>query len=459
MIESDILIKNGFVVNSETSYYADIAVKAGKILEIAKQISPGEKTKVIDAKGLYVIPGGIDPHVHLYLPTPAGYSADDFRTGSISAIYGATTSIIDFVTPGRGENLEEAFKKRKIEATNALIDYSFHVSPVDFHPGIESEIQRLVSEGITSFKVYLAYQSTVGIDIDTLKKVMAIVGKVGGIVTVHAESGDMVNRMREEFAAAGKLSCDYHFLSRPRSAEAEAVKDVIKCVEETGCKAYLVHISAKESVNLIREAQKKGISIFAETCPQYLMLNEKMVKGRFEHIAKYVFSPPVRRKKDNKSLWKALKKEIIQTVGTDHCPFTLEQKAFGKDDFRKIPNGVGGIEHRMSILYTYGVMTKKISLNQFVALTSSNIAKIFGMYPQKGVIAEGSDADIVVWDPSKEFVISKDMHHQKTDINIFEGINVFGCPRYVLSKGRIILNKNVLHLDACKAELMKRYTV
>jgi dihydropyrimidinase len=452
----DLLIRNGVVVNSDAIIEADVAVQDGKILSLDPTHKPTKNTYIIDAKGLYVFPGGIDPHVHLFLPTPAGNTGDDFYSGSKAALYGATTSLIDFVTPRKGQNLLEALNERKKEASNSLIDYSFHVSPVDWHPGIEEEIRQVIEAGVSSFKVYLAYKDTIGIDDSTLHKVMQTAANKGGIVTVHAEDGDEVNRLRNEFAASGQLSPEFHLLSRPNIVEAEAVERVILHSEETGCKVYIVHVSTHESVRLIEKAQKRGVTIYGETCPQYLVLNDSVVKGSFNETAKYVFSPPLRKKGDNDALWKALKKGVIQTIGTDHCPFFLEQKAYGKDDFRKIPNGAGGIEHRMSILYTYGVMTGKISLQEFVALTSTNAAKIFGMYPRKGKIAVGSDADIVLWDPKPESVISAQTHRQNSDLNIYEGMNVFGAPRYVISKGRVVLHKNVLNLDNCKAELLNR---
>jgi dihydropyrimidinase len=452
----DLLIQNGTIVNSDTTFVADIAVENGKILTIEPSIQPIENTNIIDASGLYIFPGGIDPHVHLFLPTPAGNTGDDFYSGSKAALYGATTSLIDFVTPDKGQSLVEALNERRKEASNSLIDYSFHVSPVDWHQGIEEEINQVIEAGVNSFKVYLAYKDTIGIDENTLQKVMYTVAKREGIVTVHAEDGDQVNRLRNEFASSGQLSPEFHLLSRPNKVEADAVEKVIIHAEETGCKVYIVHVSAKESVSLIEKAQKRGVKIYGETCPQYLVLNDSLVKGGFNETAKYIFSPPLRKKVDNEALWKALKNGVIQTIGTDHCPFFLEQKAFGIDDFRKIPNGAGGIEYRMSILYTYGVMTGKITLQEFVALTSTNAAKIFGLYPRKGTIAVGSDADIVLWDPAPESVISAQTHRQNSDLNIYEGMNVFGSPRYLISKGRIVLQKNILHLDNCRAEFLNR---
>jgi dihydropyrimidinase len=454
----DILIKSGIIVTSEKSFNADIAIDQGKIIRIGEGIQPEMNTRIIDASDLFVIPGGIDPHVHLYLPTPAGYTSDDFYSGSKAAIYGGTTCIIDFVTPARNQNLIEALNIRKKEAHDSLIDYSFHLSPVDWHSNIENEINKVVEEGITSFKVYMAYKNSVGIEDDVLMKVMQAVSKAGGIVTVHAENGDKVDELRNSYYAQGKISPEYHALSRPNYTEADSVAKIIHLSEQTACKVYIVHVSAKESLELIQSAQNKGLPIYAETCPQYLLLEDSKLKGKFEETAKYVFSPPLRKKEDNDALLKALKNKTILTIGTDHCPFFFKQKEFGRNDFRLIPNGAGGIEHRLALLYTFGVMPGLLTMNEFVALTSTNAAKIFGLYPKKGEIAVGSDADIVLWDTKPSYSISASKHYHNSDIDIYEGFTVFGQPKHIISKGNIVFDENVLYLDKCKSEFLKRVT-
>ncbi len=450
------LITNGTIVTSERTFKSDILIEDGIISEISDQIPKKDKYELVDASDKYIFPGGIDPHVHMHLPTPAGYSSDDFYTGSKAALYSGTTTLIDFVTPHKGPSLVDALNSRKKEAETSVIDFSFHVSPVDWHHNIEKEIQGVIKEGVTSFKVYMAYKSSIGLNDDVLFKVMKTVVDAGGMITVHAEMGDEIDELRDAFAEQGKLSPEYHALSRPNRTEADAVKKIIEFSEQTDCPVYIVHVSAKESVDHIRTAQNKGLKIFAETCPQYLLLDDSKLKGTFEETAKYVFSPVLRKKEDNNALWEGIVDNTIKTIGTDHCPFTFEQKKQGVNDFRKIPNGAGGVEHRMSLLYTYGVIDNKISLNEFVAITSTNAAKIFGLYPKKGEIAAGSDADILVWNPNVKDVISAKTHQQNCDLNIYESTNIIGKPDIVLSKGKIVFQNNQLSLPETKGQFLKR---
>lgn len=451
----NLLIKNAVIVNSDKIFVSDILIKKGIIQDISSDIKE-QNIKIIDANGKYVFPGGIDPHVHMHLPTPAGYSSDDFNSGSKAALYGGTTTLIDFVTPEKGQNLTEALYIRKKEAELSVIDYSFHVSPIDWHSDIEKEIGEVIKEGITSFKVYMAYKNSIGLEDDILLKVMKAVADKGAVITVHAEMGDDIDDLRNIFAEQGKLSPEYHALSRPDRTEAEAVKKVIEYAEQTNCTVYIVHVSTKESLQYIKEAQNTGLKIYAETCPQYLLLDDSKLTGEFSNTATYVFSPVLRKKEDNEALWKALADNTIQTIGTDHCPFTFEQKQIGNKDFRKIPNGAGGVEHRMSLIYTYGVLTKKINLNQFVKLTSTNAAKIFGLFPEKGEIATGSDADLVIWDTKRKETISVESHHQNCDLNIYEGIIVKGMPEFVIKGGEIAVNKELLITDMIKSNFLKR---
>lgn len=452
----DLLIQNGTIVRSDDVLKSDLLISEGKIADITKTDSSHLFNRVINADGKYIIPGGIDPHVHMNLPTSAGYSTDDFRTGSIAALYGGNTTLIDFVTPQKNQSLVDAFKKRLNEAQRSIIDYSFHVSPVDLHKGIENEIEELIERGITSFKVYMAYKDTVGLDDETLLEVMKILSKYNGLLLVHAETGDEIEQLRNDFAADNCLSPKCHALSRPAETESNAVKKLIEYCEKTACKIYIVHVSSAESIRLIRDAQEKGLPIFAETCPQYLILDDTKLNGAFDDTAAYVFSPPLRKAQDKNALWSAIKSGHIQTIGTDHCPFNFEQKEIGRHDFRKIPNGAGGVEHRLSLLFTYGVLKDKIDLKQFVSLTSANAAKVFGLYPQKGDIRIGSDADIVIWDPLKDQIISSSNHHQICDLNIYEGMKIKGAAEYVIKSGKIVLEKNMLYLDTIQANFLKR---
>ncbi|MCK4677017.1 MAG: dihydropyrimidinase [Bacteroidales bacterium] len=453
----NILIKNGTIVTSTKSIKADIFVKNGKIDQIEKGLITNKSAdKIINADGYYIFPGGIDPHVHMHLPTPAGYSSDDFFSGSRAALYGGTTTLLDFVTPRKGQPLREALEQRKREALLSLVDYSFHVSPVEWRDTMAEEIKScVVEEGIGSFKVYMAYKETIGLNDENLFKVMTAVGKAGGIVMAHCELGDEIEKIRDSFAGENKIEPKYHPLSRPPNLESEAVKKAIKLAKATNCPLYVVHVSTKESLLHISEAQKRGQKVYAETCPQYLLLNDSMYEGSFRQASPYVMSPPLRKSDDNEALWDGIIDGTIQTIGTDHCPFMLEQKMAGTGDFRKIPNGAGGIEHRLALLYSYGVLKNRISINRFVDIISTKPAKIFGLYPSKGEIAIGSDADLVIWNPEKENTISAKSHHQNCDTNIYEGFKTTGAPEYVMVNGMIALEEGKLITTPITGKFLK----
>ncbi len=453
----NILLKNGIIVTAEKSFQSDILISGDKISEISKSISNTyEDIEIIDVRGAYIFPGGIDPHVHMHLPSPAGYSADDFYTGSKAALIGGTTTIIDFVTPQKGQALIDAITQRKEEAKSSLIDYSFHVSPVEWRKSLANEIKACIAEGITSFKIYMAYLDTIGLQEGDLLRVMKAVGDSGGMVTIHCELGKEVDRLRKEFIDNGRTSPKYHPLSRPNYVESEAVKKAINIAKEADCSIYIVHVSAKESLKHIRKAQSKGQKVFAETCPQYLLLDDSKYIGGFNETAPFVLSPPLRKNEDNEALWQALADGTIQTVGTDHCPFTIDQKKLGVNDFTKIPNGAGGVEHRLALIYTYGVLTGRININRYVDLVSTEPAKIFGLYPQKGAIQVGSDADLVVWNPGKENIISAQTHHQNCDCNIYEGFKTRGAAEYVIVGGKLAIENGELINSEKRGKFLKR---
>ncbi len=436
-----ILIKNGTVVNSDSIEKLDVLCSKSKIIKVGSDLDcDNPNCTVIDAKGCYVLPGGIDPHVHMYLPSTAGFSSDDFESGSKAALHGGTTTILDFVTPKNGETLDNAITKRIAEAAKCVTDYSFHISPIEWQSNLDKQIKRIVNKGFTSFKVYMAYKETIGLNDDALRKVMNIVGNAGGILLIHCEMGDEIEQKRNELVSEGKTEPKYHPASRPPLSESEAVKKAIDISYHEKCPIYIVHVSTKESLEHIRAAQTKGQIVFAETCPQYLMFDDSLYVGEFKETSKYVMSPPLRKQSDCDALWEAVADGTIATIGTDHCPFNSSQKEFGRNDFRMIPNGVGGVEYRMQILYTYGVVTGRISMNKFVQLTSSNAAEIFGLYPEKGIIKNGSDADITIWNPDSDFVISKSDGHQNCDINIYEGMKITGSPKLVINWGKIVVN-------------------
>ncbi|HAQ38102.1 MAG TPA: dihydropyrimidinase [Saprospirales bacterium] len=375
----------------------------------------------------------------MHLKTNSGYSADDFYSGSRAALKGGTTTLVDFVTPEKDQTLIQATELRIKEAENSLCDYSFHVSPVEWRTCLPNEIAKMVNETrLRTFKVYMAYKDTIGLDDAEILLVMRAVAKAGGMVLLHCETGDDIESKRKQLIAEKKLSPRYHPVSRPANMEATAVKRAIDLAAEAGCPIYIVHVSTKMSLEYIQKAQSNGQQVFAETCPQYLLLDDASYEGEFDQVCGYVMSPPLRKKEDNEALWEAVRTGIIQTIGTDHCPFKLEQKRLGRHNFTLIPNGAGGVEHRMTLLYSYGVLTGKISVNQFVSLTSYNAAKILGLYPQKGLIAAGSDADLIVWNTEKNQVISVGNHHSQSDINIYDGFKTKGSPDVVVKNGQIV---------------------
>jgi dihydropyrimidinase len=376
----------------------------------------------------------------LNLKTAHGFSSDNFYSGSSAALFGGTTSIIDFVTPQRGQSIMEAFAERKKEASSSLIDYKLHVSPVEWFNKLEYEIQRCFEEeGVRSFKVYMAYKNTIGLNDGAIFKVMQTVGNLGGIVAVHCEMGDEIEYLRNKYFHEGNVSVEYHAKSRPMEMEALAVRRAIEIAKQAKCAIYIVHVSTKESLAYIRKAQGEMLPVYAETCPQYLLLDDGKYEGDFEASCPYVISPPLRKKEDVEELWHALVDGTIHSIGSDHCPFMLSQKRFGLDDFRNIPNGAGGIEHRLELLYTYGVMQKRISINRFVELVSGMPAKIFGLSTKKGMIYKGLDADLVVWDPMVQRVISVKTHNQHCDSNIYEGFDIQGQARHVFTRGKQVI--------------------
>ena len=438
---ADLLITNGKYFDGDNLVQKNILILQGKIAGIGQIELTSDKIPQINAEDKFIFPGGIDPHVHLHLPTSAGFSADDFESGSKAALAGGTTSLIDFVTPYRGQSMVDALNLRRKEAQNSLCDVKFHVSPVEWTNKTEQEIIHCIqNEDVRSFKVYMAYQSNIGLSDEDIFKVMKVAGEYGGIVTIHCEVDETIEKLRAQFISEGKTTPKYHPLSRPNSVEAEAVKKAIELAKKAECQLHIVHVSTSESVNYISEAQSNGQPVYAETCPQYLLLDDKLYDQAFDKACKYVMSPALRKKEDQEALWQAIREGVIHTVGTDHCPFTLEQKRKGLNDFTKIPNGAGGIEHRMSLLYTFGVLKNRISLQKFVEVTSNNPSRIFGFFPNKGTISEGSDADVVIWDPNAKETISVKTHHQNCDLNIYEGFEITGKTIMTIVGGKIKWN-------------------
>ena len=440
-----LLIKNGRIITAEQDYIADVFIENEKITTIGVSLNlPADK--IIDAKGKYVIPGGIDVHTHLDMPFGGTTSSDDFETGTIGAAFGGTTSLIDFAIQPKGKSLREGLDiwRKKAEG-KATIDYGFHMIITDLPDERIPEMDDMVKEGITSFKLFLAYPNVLMVDDATIFKALKQTSKNGALVCMHAENGMVIDHIVKETVAKGNLTPLYHALSRPAAAEGESTNRAIALAEMAGTPIYIVHLTCNDALTKVSEARDKGKPVFAETCPQYLYLSiEDIAKPNFEG-AKYVFSPPVREKWNQEKLWAGLQKNDLQVVSTDHCPFNfVGQKEMGKENFTKIPNGGPGLENRLHLMYQ-GVNEKRISLNRWVEITSTNPAKIFGMYPCKGTIAPSSDADIVIWDPQKELTISAKTHHMRVDYSMFEGKKVKGDADLVISRGEVIIeNKKFL---------------
>jgi dihydropyrimidinase len=456
-----LLIVNGTVVSAGSSRTEDIAISGGKIEKTGTLDSsdfPGYEK--MDASGMLVFPGGIDPHVHFSLPTPAGPSSDDFASGSRAAIAGGTTTFIDFVTPVKGQSLCDALHVRKKEAEQSLIDYTLHMGISEWNNNVAKEIGKIIAkEKVSSFKAYLAYKESIGISIDSLEQLMKIVGPAGGIVLVHCEDGDMISRLQQEFVTSGKTGPEFHPQSRPEEAEILAVEKVIGLSGKTGCPVYIVHTSTSKAAEAIRQAKASGLKVYGETCPQYLLLDESVYWSGKEkgNALPYIISPPIRSKHNQDGLWKGLADGTFDAIATDHCPFNLKgQKDRGLHDFTKIPSGAGGIEHRLPLLYTYGVSAQRITLQQFVYLTSERPAGIFGFGSRKGKIEAGYDADLVIWDTEKESTISVQTHFQRCDSDIYDGFKVKGKPAKVIVNGAVAFSENKISDVPLKGRFLSR---
>jgi dihydropyrimidinase len=445
MIDHDhkIFVYNGTLIGAASSTQHDLTLENGKISSVGNfdRLSfPG--FELIDASGKFIFPGGFDPHVHMALPTPAGKSCDDFKSGSRAALAGGTTSIMDFVTPHRGQSLLEALRLRQAEIAGSVAACGLHMGISEWNPAIAAEVIPCMEKGgIGSFKAYLAYLDSIGIGYDDLGELMQIVGSAGGLVMVHCEDGVMISRLQKEFSAAGKTRPAFHASSRPPEAEIRAIEKVIDLAGKTNCPVYIVHASTGQGADLIAAAKKDGIRVFGETCPHYLLLDDAVYDAQSDDlkILPYILSPPIRGKSDQVRLWKRFADGTIDVVATDHCPFNLfGQKDQGIHDFTKIPNGAGSVEHRLSLLYTYGVLTNKITINQFVSLVSTRPAEIFGFGHRKGKLLPGYDADIVIWDPDWKGSISAKNHLQNCDSDIYEGFQIQGHPERVILGGKIV---------------------
>jgi dihydropyrimidinase len=436
------LIRNGTVVTARETRAADVLIENERIVEVRPGIqAPGGST-ILDASGMYVMPGGVDVHTHLDMPLGDLRSSDDFETGTRAAAFGGTTCIVDYATQARGAHMRDAFDtwSRRAEG-KASIDYGFHMIVTGLAGNGLADMDELVREGVTSFKLFMAYPRSLMVDDGAIFRVMERASRNGALVSMHAENGPVIDVLIERALAEGKTAPVYHALTRPPRAEAEAVHRSIAIAEMAGAPVYIVHVASGDALDEIRRARARGAPVFAETCPQYLLLSiDDLARPDFEG-AKYVLTPPLRPKQQQAALWAGLCDGDLQVVSTDHCPFRFaDQKSLGRGDFTKIPNGGPGIENRLQLIWHHGVNQGRLTVNQFVELVSTAPARLFGLYPKKGEIAAGSDADIAIWDPAVERVISAATHHMRVDYSLFEGFQVKGAARTVLSRGEVIVN-------------------
>ena len=454
-----LLIKNGRIITATDDYVADIFIEGETISAIGKNLLV-KADKSIDASGLLVMPGGIDPHVHLDMPFMGTFSSDTHETGTRAALHGGTTTVIDFVLQKQGHSLKTALDEWNSRALGTAVgDYSFHMAVTDYNDTTKTEIKKMVEEeGITSFKTFMAYKGALMIDDRQMVGLMQEVKKQGGMVTVHATNGDMIDYLVARHRAEGKLSPLYHYLSQPEVTEAEASSRFADMIDYTGCPGYIVHLTCEGALNAVRNATRRNQKIFVETCIQYLLLDASLYEKDFEG-AKWVMSPPLRQKKDQATLWAGINQGLVQIVATDHCPFNWEQKKMGEKDFSKIPNGHPAIENRMELLFSEGVNKGKITLNKFVEVTSTNPAKIFGMFPRKGTLATGSDADIVIFDPNEKHTISAKTHHMNVDYSAYEGWELTGKVKTVLLRGQVAIDNGKCLVSEGYGKFIKRNKV
>ncbi len=434
-----VLIKGGTLVTAEKSFRADILTEGETICAIGENLDVPSGAEVIDADGCLVMPGGIDPHTHMELPFMGTRASEDFYTGTTAAMAGGTTSIIDFVIPAPQQNILEAYKEWRSWAEKAAADYSFHVAITWWDDSVHSDMKTLTTEyGVNSFKHFMAYKGAIMADDEVLVNSFSRAKELGAICTVHAENGELVYRLQQKIFEQGIHGPEGHPLSRPPEVEGEAANRAIRIAEVLDVPLYLVHTSCIDALEAITRARLEGQRVFGEVLAQHLVINDSVYRSKdWRTAAHHVMSPPFRSSEHQEALWRGIQAGMLQTTATDHCCFCTEQKEMGKEDFRKIPNGTGGIEDRMSVLWHHGVRTGRMTPNEFVALTSTNTAKIFNIHPRKGTLDIGADADVIVWDPEATRTISAKTHHSNIDFNIYEGMEVTGNNRASLSRGQV----------------------
>jgi len=454
------LVRNGTVVTASDRYEADIYIDKGTVALVGRGLSLPADT-VVDASGLLVLPGGIDVHTHLDMPFGGTTSADDFETGTIAAAHGGTTTLVDFAIQDFGQGLYPAYENWMGRAEGkAAIDYAFHMIVRELSPQVSADMDRMVRhDGITSFKLFMAYPGVFMVDDATIFKALLRTRENGGLICMHAENGGVIDTLVKEALRKGQTAPKYHALTRPTRAEGEATARAIALAEMAGVPIYIVHLSCADALEKVKQARDMGLPAYAETCPQYLFLSYEDYEREGFEGAQFVMSPPLREKWHQDVLWKGLNRNDLQVISTDHCPFCMNeppQKQLGKDDFSKIPNGAPGIETRLMLVWDGGVRTGRIDVHRFVELISTNPARMFGLWPRKGTIAVGSDGDLVIWDPDKAVTLSARSHHMRVDYNPYEGRVVTGAPVAVLSRGEVIVRDGAFVGRAGRGQFVKR---
>lgn len=452
-----LLIRNGEIVTADSRFHGDIFVENETITRIDRNLEAPPGAEVIDASGKLVFPGFIDPHVHIYLPFMATFAKDTHTTGSIAALVGGTTTFIEMCCPSRLDDAMEGYQLWRSKADgNSACDYTFHMSVTKFEDQTEGQLREIVADGISSFKIFLAYKNFFGVDDGEMYQTLSLAKKLGVIVTAHCENAELVGRLQQSLIAQGKTGPEWHEPSRPESVEAEGTNRFATFLEMTGASGYVVHLSCEPALRAATRAKARGTRLSIESVIPHFLLDKTYAERPGVEGMKHVMSPPLRDKRNQKTLWDALAAGLIDTVGTDHCPFDKEQKLLGKDAFTQIPNGIPGIEERVNLLYTYGVKSGRMDLHRFVDAASTRAAKLFGLFPRKGTIAVGSDADLVVYDTAYKGVVSAGTQHGNNDYNGFEGMAIEGRPSVVTVRGKVQVRDGSFVGDPHRGRMLKR---
>lgn len=448
------VIKGGSIVSADHTYEADVLIEGDKIAAIGKNL---EGDEIIDASGCFIMPGGIDPHTHLEMPFMGTHSADDFETGTRAALSGGTTMVVDFCLPSPEQSLIEAFDLWNEKSKKACCDFSYHMAVTWWSEQVFDEMAEVIERGVNTFKHFMAYKGALMIEDDEMFSSFERCAAIGGMPLVHAENGDIVAHLQEKILSQGITGPEGHAYSRPPEVEGEAANRAIMIADAAGVPLYIVHVSCEQAHEAVHRARLKGMRVYGEPLIQHLTLDDSEYQtGDWDHSARRVMSPPFRNKKHQDNLWAGLQAGSLQVVATDHCSFTTEQKRLGHNNFTQIPNGTGGLEDRMPVLWTRGVCTGRLTENEFVAVTSSNIAKILNIYPRKGAILVGSDADIAIWDPEASKTISAESQISIIDYNVFEGFEITGLPRYTISRGDIVWKDGKLDVEKGHGQFIPR---